>query len=105
QRFAAKGGRMIFLLPPLAPGMEKAFAQSPRWGACLGRSKAALAAWAQQNRVTLIDAGESERFGCVPGEFADEHHAYPACYAKLFAPFFGDSATERALPGLSRPAS
>ena len=105
QRFAAKGGRMIFLLPPLAPGMEKAFAQSPRWGACLGRSKAALAAWAQQNRVTLIDAGESERFGCVPGEFADEHHAYPECHAKLFARFFGDSATERALPGLYRPAS
>ena len=105
QRFAAKGGRMIFLLPPLAPGLEKAFAQSPRWGACLARSKAALAAWAQQNRVTLIDAGESERFGCVPAEFVDEHHAYPECHGKLFARFFRDSAAGRAPPEFYRPAS
>jgi hypothetical protein len=96
---------MVFLLPPLAPGMEKAFLQSPRWGACLARSKRTLAAWAQQNRVTVIDAGEAERFGCAAGEFLDEHHAYPECYAKVFALYFRDSAAAKAPPGLYRPAS
>jgi hypothetical protein len=105
QRLAGRGGRMIFLLPPLAPGMEKAFVQLPRWSACLARSKSALAAWARHNRVTVIDAGESERFDCVAGEFLDEHHAYPECHAKVLARYFRDNAAGRVPPGLYRPAS
>jgi hypothetical protein len=38
--------------------------------------------------VAIIDAGRSERYGCEATDFVDEHHALPACYARVFARFW-----------------
>lgn len=95
-----RNGRMVFLLPPLVPGMERELRKSPRWGACLERTKSELDAWARRHRVTIIDAGASERYGCLPAEFADGHHAYPGCYARVLRRFFNDDSAGRAGPGL-----
>ena len=85
QRFARTGGAAVFFLPPLMPGLEQALLASAHSGAALTRTKAALAAWAARERLTLIDAGASEKFGCSVDEFIDPHHALPACYARVFA--------------------
>lgn len=103
QRFAARGGRMVFLLPPLAPGLEQVLRRVPRWNACLERTKSDLDAWAKQVQVTVIDAGASERYGCEPKEFSDEHHAYPECNARMLRRFFADVEAGRVRTGLYRP--
>lgn len=90
QRFAAKGGHMIFMLPALAPGMEATLRKMPHWAACLDRTKATLNAWARRYHVNIIDAGASERYGCVAAEFSDEHHAYPECNQRVLQRFFRD---------------
>lgn len=100
RRFADRGGRMVFLLPPLAPGLEQEMQKSPRWKACLERTKSELAAWATQNQVTIIDAGAAERFGCEPMEFSDEHHAYPECNARVLRRFFADVEAGRVRAGI-----
>lgn len=100
RRLAARGGRIVFLLPPLAPGLEQEMRQSPRWKACLDRTKSDLDAWATQYQVILIDAGASERFGCVPMEFSDEHHAYPECNARVLRRFFTDLEAGRVGAGI-----
>ncbi len=102
QRMAARGGRMVFMLPPLAPGLEQALLRTPRWRACLEHTKSVLQAWALQHQVTIIDAGASENFGCQALEFSDEHHAYPECNARVLRRFFADDAKSRVAPGLYR---
>ena len=103
RRFAARGARMVFLLPPLVPGLEQALRKSPRWNTCLDRTKSELDAWGVHYGVTIIDAGASERYGCQPMEFSDEHHAYPECNARLMRRFFSDVAAGRVRSGLYRP--
>jgi len=85
--FKNKGGRIVFLLPPLLPGMERALATAPATAAYLAHTKLVLQQWSQHEKLTLIDAGKSEDFGCVATEFVDEHHALPECYTKVFARF------------------
>lgn len=101
QRYAERGGRIWFLLPPLSPGLEAAITAVPRWKTCLGNTKAALDVWAKQHSITVIDAGASERYGCTPAEFADEHHAYPECNAKVLSRFFRDLDAGRVRLGLN----
>jgi hypothetical protein len=105
RRMAARGGRMLFLLPPNVPGMEREMQKMTESAACLARTLAVLGAWAERYGVTIIDAGESERYGCVAGEFLDEHHAYPECHAKVFARYFRDSEAGQVRAGLYRPAA
>lgn len=85
--FSNKGGGVIFLLPPLLPGMEQALATAPATASHLAHTKLVLQRWSQRENLTLLDAGRSEDFGCVATEFVDEHHALPECYAKVFAHF------------------
>lgn len=103
QRFAGRGGRMVFLLPPLAPGLERALRETPRWQACLERTKSDLSAWALKYQVTVIDAGASERYGCQAMEFSDEHHAYPECNARMLRRYFIDLEAGRVRAGLYLP--
>ncbi|OGA39131.1 MAG: hypothetical protein A3G24_10055 [Betaproteobacteria bacterium RIFCSPLOWO2_12_FULL_62_13] len=90
RRFAASGGRTVFFLPPLMPELERALLGSAHSGAALARTKDALAAWAQRERLIVLDAGASERFGCTAAEFIDPHHALPECYRKIFSRFWLD---------------
>jgi hypothetical protein len=103
RRFSAKGGRTLFLLPPQVPGMESEMMKVPQNKECLQRTKAVLADWAQRFGVTVIDAGQSERFGCVPDDFLDEHHAFPECHTRVLARFWRDDAAGRIRPGLYQP--
>jgi hypothetical protein len=102
QRFAAKHGRMIFILPPLVPGMENTMLKNPRWKACLERTKARLDTWARRHQVSIIDAGASERYGCTSVEFVDEHHAYPECFQRVLQRYFRDLDAGRVGVGLYR---
>jgi hypothetical protein len=69
--------------------MEDALARAPHSGPPLRATKEALEAWSARERVMLLDAGRSERYGCAGTEFIDRHHALPACYRKVFSSFFG----------------
>jgi hypothetical protein len=102
-RYAAKGGRLVFLMPPVVPGMEQEMLSRPETRACLTRAKAVLGEWARKNKVTIIDAGASERFGCEVSEFLDENHAFPECLSRVFATYWRDEAAGRVGPGLYRP--
>ncbi len=84
------GGDLVLFLPPLLPGMERAFLDFAQTGGALRRTKEILNAWARDHDLNIIDAGQSERYGCVAEEFVDEHHALPECYGRVFARFWGD---------------
>ncbi len=81
-------GRVIFFMPPLLPGMEKKFTEMPGYSEDLMRTKSALDEWAKKEKVVIIDAGQSEKYGCVPSEFVDQHHALYTCYEKIFSKFW-----------------
>lgn len=102
-RYARQGGRIVFILPPMIPGMEVELQKGPETRKCLERTKAKLSAWSREHRVTVIDAGASERFGCEPGEFLDEHHAFAECHQRIFSRFWRDAAAGRVGPGLYHP--
>ena len=96
--------RLILLMPPLIPGLERELAGSAHAGPAARRTKAAFGEWAAGAGIVIIDAGASERFGCVAGEFLDEHHAFPECYRKLFSRFWLDHAAGTIRPGMWPPA-
>ena len=87
---ARSGGKVIVLLPPLIPGLEQRLAAAPHSAGNLARLKQALSGWAGREGIVVIDAGRSERYGCFPLEYLDEHHAMRECYRKLFARFWPD---------------
>lgn len=98
-----KGGKMLLFMPPLLPGVEAAFMQHPQWSATLAHSKNVLRTWAMQVNVIILDAGESERFGCVATEFVDTHHAALPCYKKVFKAFF-DAQTRASRNDITWPS-
>lgn len=83
-----QGGGAIFIMPPLLSGMETEFMQHPAWSGYLTTTKQALTTWANNEHLVLLDAGQSEKFGCNTNEFIDEHHATRTCYQKVFASFW-----------------
>lgn len=97
------GGDMLFILPPLVPGLEQAMVADPENQACLLRTRQTLGTWAQHIGVTVLDAGSSERYGCTAGEFLDEHHAYPECYRRVMGFYFQAQREGRASHGLLQP--
>jgi hypothetical protein len=100
---ADHGGKLVFMLPPIIPGMERAMLEQPSNRVCLERTKTVLTEWAQRNRVVVIDAGQSERYGCTAGDFLDEHHAYPECHRRVLDFYFRAQCEGRAQPGLLQP--
>lgn len=87
-RVEERGGAAIFFLPPLLSGMEEEFMRHPEWSGHLATTKQSLAAWATQENLVLLDAGQSAKFGCTANEFTDEHHATQICYQKIFSSFW-----------------
>ncbi len=104
RRFVRGGGHVVFILPPLIPGMEQEMSKVSVANGCLTRTKTALDAWARTYGVTLIDAAASENFGCKPEEFLDENHAWPACHARVMNRYWADHARGAASAGLYRPS-
>lgn len=83
-----RGGAAIFLMPPLISGMEAEFMRHPQWSAYLAKTRQSLFDWAKQENLVLLDAEQSEKFGCATNEFTDEHHATQSCYRKIFSAFW-----------------
>ena len=90
RRAEARGGRVVLLFPPLMPGMEDALGKSEHSRTWLRSTKDVIEKWAGHERIQLLDAGRSERYGCVATEFIDPHHALPDCYARIISRFFSD---------------
>lgn len=102
-RHIRRGGEVIFVLPPLIPGMESEMLKVESSRRCLEHTKAALDQWARANGVTIIDAAASEHFACKAAEFLDENHAWPECHARILARYWQDKSQQRVRPGLYRP--
>jgi hypothetical protein len=99
-----RGGGVILILPPLLPGLERALLSAPATSASLRRTKEKLDAWARTRKLTIFDAGASERYGCIAEEFIDEHHPLPVCYRRVFASYWGNTHS-RTSPGLRAVAN
>jgi len=82
------GGQLMLLMPPLSPGLEKAFLQHPLYSAYLQRTKDDFNTWSKTQKAAILDFGQSERYGCTVNEFLDQHHAIPSCYHKVFDTFW-----------------
>lgn len=91
-RAKQRGGDVIFIEPPMLSGMEAEIMHHPQLSGYLSETRQVLSAWATRERLTLLDAGQSEKFGCTAAEFTDEHHATPACFRKIFTAFWRDYA-------------
>lgn len=102
RRARERGGDAVFVMPPLLPGMEKEFLQHPLLGQHLQRTRQELSRWARDNRLTVLDAAQSERFGCTAGDFTDPHHATSDCFRKIFAVFWQNPGTPDADPNRIR---
>jgi hypothetical protein len=90
-------GKVIFFMPPLIPGMERKFLSMPGYAEDLERTKAVMDAWAKKENVTIIDAGQSEKYGCRASEFVDQHHAVYTCYEKIFEKYRQDGENVKGL--------
>jgi hypothetical protein len=88
KRAKQNGGAVIFILPPLLPGVEAEFTRLLQLNESLANTKRVLTSWAEQNQLTIIDAGQAERFGCSADEFIDAHHAVDTCYRKVLGSYF-----------------
>ena len=97
QAIVKNGGVLMLYMPPLMPGLERAFLAHPPLSDDLKRTKLELAEWAGDKPVILADFGQSEKFGCTPDEFLDEHHADPTCYRKIFPAFWQTETARKAL--------
>ena len=43
-----------------------------------------LTTFSKANNLEILDASQSEQFGCEYGDFIDLHHALYTCYVKIF---------------------
>ncbi len=92
-----RGGAAIFLMPPLISGMGAEFMRHPQWSAYLAKTRQSLFDWAKQENLVLLDAEQSEKFGCTTNEFTDEHHATQSCYRKIFSAFWQNDEKSSAI--------
>ena len=97
KRARQNGGGVIFIRPPVLTGFEAELVRQPQHGAALETTRNTLDEWARQNHLTLIDAGQSEWFGCTPKEFVDAHHAANTCYVKIFDYHFSEQSDKSIL--------
>lgn len=89
-RARSRGVQVLLFMPPLIPELDARLQASAHSGDRLRQTKAVLRRWAQQQQLQLFDGGPSERYGCLPTEFIDAHHALPDCYRKFMKQFFAD---------------
>jgi hypothetical protein len=88
KRSKANGGGVILFMPPLLPGMEAEFLRHPQLSSALLNTQQSIGKWSKDNNLVVLDAGQSEKFACLPDEFLDQHHATSTCYNKIFHQFW-----------------
>ena len=72
----------------MLPGVEDEFMRHSKLAEALKNTQSILDAWAAQNNLIVIDAGNSGHFDCRPDEFVNAHHAVDSCYTKVFESYF-----------------
>lgn len=82
--------QVLLFMPPLIPQLDARLESSAHSGARLRQTKAVFQRWTQQHQLQLFDGGPSERYGCLPTEFIDAHHALPVCYRKFMKQVLAD---------------
>jgi len=85
KKIKTKNADIFFILPPLAPGIEKKILETH--GRELLQFKKSLHDFAVRNNVQILDMGQSEEYGCKFSEFLDSIHASHACFEKLLPHF------------------
>ena len=96
------GGHVVFIVPPLVPGMAVEMQKASATARCFARTYEALDTWARSHKITVIDAAPSERFGCSASEFLDENHAWPECHERVLAYYWALRERGDAKPGIYR---
>ena len=61
-------------------------------GKLLLNIKSTFNQFAIENEVHILDAGQSEVYGCKVSEFVDGHHALSSCYEKILPHFLEQRA-------------
>lgn len=88
KRARQNGGGVIFIRPPMLPGVEVELLQQLQGGSVRADTIKKITMWAERNQLKLIDASQADRFGCAADEFCDAHHAVDTCYTKIFDVYF-----------------
>lgn len=88
KRARQNGGGVIFMRPPMLPGLEVKFLQKLPGGEVLAERIRKMALWVERNKLAFIDASQADRFGCTADEFVDAHHVVDTCYTKIFGIHF-----------------
>lgn len=84
KKLKERGGKLFLIMPPLLPGFEKTFIRHEKFGPLLSKTKEVLKNFAEEEKLLIIDAGASEKYGCQANEFIDQHHATSDCYKRIF---------------------
>ncbi len=77
-----RGGKLIIIIPPLMPGATTSIKKSEE-GIYLKETMDTLWKFSAENDIEILDASQSESYGCASSEFMDVHHAFPECYEKI----------------------
>ena len=78
-----RGGKLTIVLPALLPHAARAMGQLET-GIYLKGTLDKLTTFSKENNLEILDASQSEQFGCKYGDFIDLHHALYTCYEKIF---------------------
>lgn len=79
-----RNGKLIVISPPILSGITKLLENS-EVGNYLKDLRININNKFKQNNIDFYDFSEAEKFGCEIEEFMDVHHAFPACYKKIFS--------------------
>ncbi len=84
QDFRRRGGQVVFLFPPVFPGLEASLSRLPNVGPSYVPAKNKfIEALEAIPGVTVVDAIASEKFNCTPEMFLDSTHALSQCFALI----------------------
>ncbi len=82
ENLKGRGGKLFIVVPPLMPGATALIKKSGD-GEYLEKTMNTLLAFTAKNDIDIIDASQSEKYGCIFSDFMDIHHAFPECYKKI----------------------
>ena len=82
ENLKGRGGKLIIVVPPLMPGATALIKKSED-GGYLEKTMNTLLTFTAKSNIEIIDASQSEKYGCIFSDFMDVHHAFPECYEKI----------------------
>ena len=82
-----RNGELVLLMPPILTGVVSYIKKSPE-APYLEQTLKDIETFTVKSNIKLLNASESEDYGCNYDDFFDDHHAYPSCYEKIFKMYF-----------------